>query len=89
MKLTLFMGLPVESFPIAYAARKNLRYPAEVTVWDRSVFQLSQSSLESLFAVLDCSDLVYSYFDRTISLSYAARKIEPFATMFYLNWDFL
>lgn len=56
MKPTLFIGSSVEGFPIAYAAQQNLHHAAEVTVWDQGVFQLSQSSLESLLAVLDRAD---------------------------------
>ena len=56
MKPSLFIGSSTEGLGIAYAAQQNLRFTAEVTVWDQGVFQLSKTSLESLLAVLDRTD---------------------------------
>lgn len=56
MKPKLFIGSSAESVSIAYAAQQNLRYTAEVTVWDQGVFKLSFTAVESLLDVLNQSD---------------------------------
>jgi Flp pilus assembly protein TadD len=55
-KPKLFIGSSIESLSIAYAIQENLKFNAETTVWDQDVFNLSESSLESLITALDVSD---------------------------------
>lgn len=52
----LFIGSSVEGLKIAYAIQENLKFTAETTVWDQDVFNLSESSLESLVKALELSD---------------------------------
>lgn len=55
-KPKLFIGSSVEGLNIAYALQENLKFVSESTVWDQGVFNLSESSLESLINVLEASD---------------------------------
>lgn len=55
-KSKLFIGSSVEGLNVAYAIQSNLVHNAETTVWDQGVFNLSESSLESLIKILDESD---------------------------------
>ncbi|MES2429753.1 MAG: TIR domain-containing protein [Bacteroidota bacterium] len=52
----LFIGSSVEGLTVAYAIQENLKFIAETTVWDQDVFNLSESSLDSLIKALDQSD---------------------------------
>ncbi|MFC1846666.1 TIR domain-containing protein [Chloroflexota bacterium] len=56
MKSRLFIGSSKESLHIANAVHQNLSRDAEVTVWNQGVFELSTTTLESLFDILDNSD---------------------------------
>lgn len=52
MKPRIFIGSSVEGLNIAYAIQQNLTHDAESTVWDQGVFELSQTSIESLTEIL-------------------------------------
>ncbi|MBR9833466.1 DNA-binding protein [bacterium] len=56
MKPRIFIGSSVEGLSIAYAIQQNLTHNAEVTVWDQGVFELSQTTIESLVKILENSD---------------------------------
>lgn len=62
MKPRVFIGSSVEALPISYACQTNLRFAAEVTVWDQGIFRLSQTALESLTAALGTFDFAVFIF---------------------------
>lgn len=55
-KPRLFIGSSIEGLNVAYAIQENLRYVTEATVWDQGVFNLSETSIESLLSILEASD---------------------------------
>lgn len=55
-KPRLFIGSSVEGLNIAYAIQENLNYNAEITVWSQGVFDLSDTTIESLMTVVENSD---------------------------------
>jgi hypothetical protein len=55
-KPRLFIGSSVEGLSVAYGIQDNLKFDTETTVWTQGVFNLSESSLESLLSQLDNSD---------------------------------
>ncbi|TGL19744.1 hypothetical protein EHQ47_16745 [Leptospira bourretii] len=56
LKPRLFIGSSVEGLSVAYAIQENLKFVAETTVWDQGMFNLSESTLESLLTILDTCD---------------------------------
>jgi len=56
MKPRIFIGSSVEGLNIAYAVQQNLTHYAEPTVWDQGIFDLSQTTMESLTKAVDESD---------------------------------
>lgn len=57
MKKKLFIGSSKNGLKIAYAIQENLSKEFEVIVWDQGVFELSQSTLESLMEILNEIDI--------------------------------
>ena len=55
-KPRLFIGSSAEGINVAFALQENLKYYAEITVWNQGVFNLSESTLESLIGQLDTCD---------------------------------
>lgn len=61
-KPRIFIGSSVEGLTIAYAIQQNLTHDAEITVWDQGVFELSQTTIESLISILDTCDFAIFVF---------------------------
>lgn len=56
MKPKIFIGSSVESLTIAYSVQENLEHNAECTVWNQGIFNLSETSLDSLVKSLEGFD---------------------------------
>lgn len=56
VKPRAFIGSSVEGLGVAYAVQQNLVHDVEATVWSQGVFELSETSIESLIKVLETSD---------------------------------
>ena len=56
MKPKMFIGSSVEGLNIAYALQQNLTHEVECTVWDQGVFNLSDTTMESLDSTLEEMD---------------------------------
>lgn len=61
-KPRVFIGSSVEGLSVAYPVQQNLLHEAEVTIWDQGVFELSQTTMESLTKVLSESDFAIFVF---------------------------
>jgi tetratricopeptide (TPR) repeat protein len=55
-KPRLFIGSSTEGINVAFALQDNLKYYSEITVWNQGVFNLSETTLESLIAQLNSCD---------------------------------
>lgn len=62
MKPRVFIGSSVEGLNVAYAVQQNLTHDAEPTVWDQGIFELSQTTMESLTKAVDESDFAVFVF---------------------------
>ncbi|WP_223503697.1 TIR domain-containing protein [Pseudomonas sp. GL-RE-29] len=61
-KPRVFIGSSVEGLSVAYPVQQNLLHEAEVTIWDQGVFELSQTTMESLTKILSESDFAIFVF---------------------------
>ena len=53
MKPSIFIGSSVEALPVSYAMQQELEHSFEPTVWSQGIFNLTKSTLQSLFEALD------------------------------------
>jgi predicted nucleotide-binding protein len=56
MKPKIFIGSSAESLSIAYSVQENLEHHSECTVWSQGIFNLSESTLDSLIKSLEGFD---------------------------------
>lgn len=61
-KPRIFIGSSVEGLGVSYAVQLNLTHEAEATVWSQGVFNLSETTMESLDNALDESDFAVFVF---------------------------
>lgn len=52
-KPKIFIGSSVESLTIAYSIQENLEHCSECTVWSQGIFNLPESTLDSLIKILE------------------------------------
>ena len=62
MKPKIFIGSSVEGLNVAYAIQQNLTHNAESTVWDQGVFDLSKTTIESLYKIVTSVDFAIFVF---------------------------
>ncbi|RUT78514.1 TIR domain-containing protein [Ancylomarina longa] len=56
MKPRIFIGSSVENLDLAEAVQSNLEHTAFPEIWTQDIFQLSMTTIESLFSILQSSD---------------------------------
>jgi hypothetical protein len=77
MKYRLFIASSVKGLDVAYAIQEGLEYHFEPTVWPQGVFEVSRTTIESLFEVADQCDaavFVFTPDDELIIRGKTARK---------------
>ncbi|HZG14102.1 MAG TPA: nucleotide-binding protein [Candidatus Bathyarchaeia archaeon] len=71
----VFIGSSVEGRAYARALQQELKYDAEVTIWNQGVFKLNQTALQSLLAQLDHTDFAVFIFTPDDQLTYRGQDL--------------